>query len=150
MKIALINPVPMDLTHKDPRPKFSNFAEPLGLLYIAEVLINNGYEVSIFDHGATNYNFTQVVNWIKNKNPDVLGISVLTRSFLSGIKIAKLAKEWNQNIKIILGNYHTVCAERILNKYDFVDFCIQGEAESKKKVIIMRTLVVYFIEKMDL
>ena len=99
-------------------------APPLGLLYIAEVLINNGYDVSIFDHGATNYNFIQVLSWIKNKNPDVLGISVLTRSFLSGIKIAKLAKDWNPNIKIILGNYHTICAERILNKYSFIDFCI--------------------------
>ncbi len=129
MKIALIFPVPMDLKREDPRPMFSSFAEPLGLLYIAGILIENGYEVSILDHGATDYNFSQVLNWIKKQDPDVLGISILTRSFLSGIKIAKLAKDWNPNIKIILGNYQTVCAERILKKYDFIDFCVRGEGE---------------------
>ncbi|MFX1256952.1 MAG: B12-binding domain-containing radical SAM protein [Promethearchaeota archaeon] len=129
MKIALIFPVPMDLDRKDPRPMFSSFAEPLGLLYIAGILIENGYDVSILDHGATDYTFSQVLNWIKKKDPDVLGISVLTRSFLSGIKIAKLAKNWNPNITIILGNYHTVCAEKILKKYNFIDFCVIDEGE---------------------
>ena len=108
MKIALIFPVPMDLDRKDPRPMFTSFAEPLGLLYIAGVLMKNGYDVSILDHGATDYTFSQVLDWIKLQDPDVLGISVLTRSFLSGIKIAKLAKDWNPNIITILGNYQTV------------------------------------------
>ena len=129
MKIALIFPVPMDLHREDPRPMFSSFAEPLGLLYIAGVLIENGYDVSILDHGATDYNFPQVLNWIKKQNPDVLGISILTRSFQSGIRIAKLAKDWNPSITIILGNYQTVCAERILMKYKFIDFCVRGEGE---------------------
>ncbi|MFX1275389.1 MAG: B12-binding domain-containing radical SAM protein [Promethearchaeota archaeon] len=129
MKIVLIFPVPMDLNRKDPKPMFASFAEPLGLLYIAGVLMEEGYDVSILDHGATDYTFSQVLNWIKKEDPDVLGISVLTRSFLSGIKIAKLAKEWNPNITIILGNYQTVCAERILKKYNFIDFCIRGEGE---------------------
>ena len=47
MKIALIFPVPMDLDRKDPRPMFSSFAEPLGLLYLAGVLMENGYDVII-------------------------------------------------------------------------------------------------------
>jgi len=129
MKVALINPVPMDLNRKDPRPMFYNFAEPLGLLYIAGVLIGDGYEVSVLDHGATDYTFSQVLEWVKIQDPDVLGISVLTRSFLSGIKIAELAKNWNPNITVILGNFHTVCAERILEKYNFIDICIRGEGE---------------------
>ena len=61
MKIALINPVPMDLKQNDSRPKFSSFAEPLGLLYIAGVLGRNGYEVSVLDHGITNYSVTRNV-----------------------------------------------------------------------------------------
>ncbi|TFG25667.1 MAG: B12-binding domain-containing radical SAM protein [Promethearchaeota archaeon] len=129
MKIALIFPVPMDLQREDPRPMFSSFAEPLGLLYIAGVLMEHGYDVSILDHGATNYTFEDVLNWIKKQNPDILGISVLTRSFQSGITIAKLAKDWNPSLTIILGNYQTVCAEKILNKYNFIDFCVRGEGE---------------------
>ena len=129
IKIALIFPVPMDLNRKDPRPMFASFAEPLGLLYIAGGLIEDGYEVSILDHGATNYNFSQVLNWIKKQDPDVIGISVLIRSFISGIQIARLAKDWNPNITIILGNYQTVCAEKILKKYNFIDFCVRGEGE---------------------
>ncbi len=129
MKIALIFPVPMDLHREDPRPMFSSFAEPLGLLYIAGVLMEEGYDVSVLDHGATDYTFPQVLDWIKKQNPDVLGISVLTRSFQSGIRIARLAKDWNPSITIILGNYQTVCAERILMKYKFIDFCVRGEGE---------------------
>lgn len=129
MKIALINPVPMDMNLKEPRPMFSSFGEPLGLLYIAGILIKNGYDVSILDHGGTDYTFSQVLDWIKKQDPDVVGISVLTRSFLSGIEIAKLAKDWNPNITIILGNYQTVCAEKILGKYNFIDFCVRGEGE---------------------
>ncbi|MFX0104612.1 MAG: B12-binding domain-containing radical SAM protein, partial [Candidatus Hodarchaeota archaeon] len=124
------NPVPMDLNQADPRPMFSSFAEPLGLLYIAEVLLKDGHNVSVLDHGATGYNFSQVLEWIKKQDPDILGISVLTRSFLSGIQIAKLANEWNPNIITILGNYQTVCAERILKKYKFIDFCVRGEGEN--------------------
>ncbi len=129
MKIALINPVPMELDKKELRPMFSGFAEPLGLLYIAGVLKEEGYEISILDHAATNYTFSQVLGWIKEKDPDVIGISVLTRSFLSGIEIARIAKEWNPNIITILGNYHTVCADKILSKYNFIDFCVCGEGE---------------------
>ncbi len=119
----------MDLKRSNPRPMFSSFAEPLGLLYIAEMLIQNGHEVTILDHGATNFTFSQVLDWIKKQEPEILGISVLIRSFLSGIEIANMAKEWNPNLIVVLGNYQTVCAERIMNKYSFVDFCIQGEGE---------------------
>lgn len=119
----------MDLEQEDPRPKFSSFAEPLGLLYIAGVLQKEGYKVSILDHGTTNYTFSQVLKWIKNQDPDVLGISVLTRSFLSGVKVAELAKDWNPNIRIIFGNYHTICAERIMEEYPFIDFIVRGEGE---------------------
>lgn len=129
MKIALVNPSPMDLEQDDPRPKFSSFAEPLGLLYIAEMLKSNGYEVCILDHGTTNFTFSQVIEWINNEAPDVLGISVLTRSFLSGITIARLAKKSDPNLTVILGNYHTVCAEKILQKYSFIDICVCGEGE---------------------
>lgn len=136
MKIALIFPVPMDLGGENPRPMFSSFAEPLGLLYIAGVLKKEGYDVSILDHGATDYTYSQVLDWIKKENPDVLGIAILTRSFSSGIQIAKLAKEWNSNLTIILGNYQTVCAEKILKKYNFIDFCVIGEGEHTLKELI--------------
>jgi anaerobic magnesium-protoporphyrin IX monomethyl ester cyclase len=129
MKVALINPIPMNSDLWNSRPMFSSFAEPLGLLYIAEALKENDYEVAILDHGATNYTFSQVLNWIKNYDPDVLGISVLTRSFLSGIKIAKIAKDWTPDLQIVLGNYHTICAEKIMNKYNFIDYCVLGEGE---------------------
>jgi anaerobic magnesium-protoporphyrin IX monomethyl ester cyclase len=129
MKVALINPIPMESDQWDSRPMFSSFAEPLGLLYIAEVLKEDGHQISILDHGAMNFTYSQVLEWIKSKNPDVLGISVLTRSFVSGIKIAKLAKAYNPDLHIILGNYHTICAEKIMSKYNFIDFCILGEGE---------------------
>lgn len=138
MKIALINPIPLENDQVNTPPMFSSFAEPLGLLYIAKVLKENGFIVSILDQGPMNYSFSQVLDWIKEKNPDVLGVSVLTRSFLSGIKIVKLAKSWNPDLISILGNYHTICAERIMNKYEFIDFCVLGEGEYTMLEILKR------------
>jgi len=129
MKVALINAVPVDMTKENPKPLFSSFAEPLGVLYIAGVLLKEGYKVSVLDHGATDYTFSQVLEWIKREDPDVLGLSVLTRAFQSGIEIAKLAKEWNPNLIVLLGNFQTVCGERILKKYNIIDFCVRGEGE---------------------
>ena len=138
MNIALINPIPLDIDQGNIRSMFSSFAEPLGLLYIAEVLRENGFKISVLDQSAMNYTFSEVLDWIKKKDPDVLGVSVLTRSFLSGIEITKLAKNWNPDLITILGNYHTICAEKIMNKYKFIDFCVLGEAEYTMLEILKR------------
>ncbi|MFW9785034.1 MAG: B12-binding domain-containing radical SAM protein, partial [Candidatus Heimdallarchaeota archaeon] len=105
---------------------------PLGMCYLSAVLKNENYEVEIIDQAARGLNLLEIIKWIKNKDPDILGFSTLTASG-SGISAAKTSgkiKEWNPNIKIVFGNRHaTVNDYKILNKYPFVDICVRDEGE---------------------
>jgi len=103
---------------------------PLGILYIAEVLVKEGIEVSLLDQTVKGFSNRQVLAWVKKENPDILGFSVLQSAAEEAPKIAELAKAWNPNITIVMGNYHaTFNDERILKKYPFVDVIVRGEGE---------------------
>jgi anaerobic magnesium-protoporphyrin IX monomethyl ester cyclase len=103
---------------------------PLGILYIAGVLMKEGIEVSLLDETVKGFSHEQVLAWVKKENPDILGFSVLQSTAKEAPKIAELVKAWNPNVTTVMGNYHaTFNAERILKKYPFVDLIIRGEGE---------------------
>ncbi len=72
----------------------------------------------------------QTLDWVKKENPDILGFSILNSSAGEAIKLTGYAKADNPNLTTVFGNYHaTFNAERILNKYPFVDVIVRGEGE---------------------
>jgi radical SAM superfamily enzyme YgiQ (UPF0313 family) len=123
MRVALINP------HLEQR--IYSAWPPLGILYLGTILKNNGFHVDLLDAAARNYSKRNVLDWIKQKKPDIIGITVFTVSFLVSIDLAKQIKQWNPNIKIIIGHYHpTIQAERVIQKYgETVDYIVRGEGE---------------------
>jgi radical SAM superfamily enzyme YgiQ (UPF0313 family) len=126
MKFSFINPSPAP----DTPDMVVTAWPPLGILYCAGVLIDEGIEVSILDQAAKVFSTRQTVNWVKKENPEILGFSVLNSSMEEAVKIAGQAKMENPNLTIVFGNYHaTFNAERILNKYPFVDMIVRGEGE---------------------
>jgi anaerobic magnesium-protoporphyrin IX monomethyl ester cyclase len=103
---------------------------PLGMLYIAGILSRAGIEVTLLDQQIRGFSTELVLSWIKKEDPDVLGFSVLQSSSRQAAKIAELAKSWNPNISVIMGNYHaSFNDERILKKYPCVDVVVRGEGE---------------------
>jgi len=108
----------------------SNAWPPLGILYCATVLAQEGIEVKVLDQAATGLTTEEAAQWVKKVDPSVLGLSVLVSSSTEAQRIVKQVKEENENIFIVLGNYHpTFNAERILEKYPHVDAIARGEAE---------------------
>ncbi len=108
----------------------SNAWPPLGILYCATVLANEGFEVSVLDQAARGMSTSQAVNWVKREDPDILGLSVLGSSSKEAGRIVRLVKKENKSIWTVLGNYHpTFNAERILRKYPDVDIVVRGEGE---------------------
>lgn len=104
---------------------------PLGVLYCAGILMNNGVEVSILDQAARRLTSEQILKWVRREDPDILGFSVLVTSYNQTLNLAKEAKEQNPNLITVLGNYHaTFNAERILRKYPFIDVIVRGEGEN--------------------
>jgi len=127
MKFSFVSPSPA----VEAVGKIESPWPPLGVLYCAGVLINNGVEVSILDQAARRFTSEQILRWVRKEDPDILGFSVLVTSYNQTLNLAKEAKEQNPNLITVLGNYHaTFNAERILKKYSFIDIIVRGEGEN--------------------
>jgi radical SAM superfamily enzyme YgiQ (UPF0313 family) len=126
MKFSFINPTPSS----ESMYMVPAAWPPLGILYCAGVLMEEGIEVSILDQPAKGYSLDQTLSWVKKEDPDILGFSVLLSAAKEAPKIAERVKADNPNMTIVFGNYHaTFNAERILKKYPFVDVVVRGEGE---------------------
>jgi len=103
---------------------------PLGLLYIATLLKEEGYTVSLLDQAAKGLAIDEVIRWIMKENPDVLGFSTLASSGRMAAIIAGEVKKENPQLKIVFGNYYaTFNTERVMQKYPWVDIIVRGEGE---------------------
>ncbi|MFH1358679.1 MAG: radical SAM protein [archaeon] len=104
---------------------------PTGIAYLAAVLEREGYEVSVLNLTYTRYEdvIEDVKRKIKEINPDIFGINIMTNSRNSALKLLNVVKEINPNIPIIAGGVHTtILPEQVLNNFP-VDFLVLGEGE---------------------
>jgi anaerobic magnesium-protoporphyrin IX monomethyl ester cyclase len=130
MKFSFINPGPNPELPIEDVKKMVGAAPPLGMLYIATYLRENGIDVSIIDEAAQGYSLKDTVDWVKKENPNILGFSTCSSSGRKAALIAERVKKENPNIVTVFGNFFaTFNAERILKKYPFVDIIIRGEGE---------------------
>jgi len=132
MKIIIIysGPILTSETTEKELKIVQDYQMPLGVLYLGQILKDNGHNVILFDHNITGMSINSVVNWIKKVNPDILGFSVLSSSLFTSNAIAKKAKERNPNLIIVYGSYiPTFCAHEVLKHCNYVDFCVRNEGE---------------------
>ena len=130
MKFSFINPGPNPELPIEDIKKMVGAAPPLGMLYIATYLRENGVDISIIDEAAQGYSLKDTVDWVKKENPDILGFSTCSSSGRKAALIAEKVKQWNPNVSVVFGNFYaTFNAERILKKYLFVDYIVRGEGE---------------------
>lgn len=117
---------------------------PLGLAYIAAWLEKYKYEVKIVDALAEGANqirakgaFThigltdnQIKKAIIEANPAIVGISVMFTAFAAdAFRVAKIAKEVNKKIRVVIGGAHVSIDPKAALKDKNIDFAIQGEGE---------------------
>ncbi|MFX0208993.1 MAG: B12-binding domain-containing radical SAM protein [Candidatus Hodarchaeota archaeon] len=111
---------------------FLNFtAPPLGLGYIAAVLEENGYSnVRILDCSVLEYSPQTYRKFLKQFNPDFVGIQTLTPNFYDALKSAQIAKEECVPY-VALGGYHPTAmpTESLQLSHGNVDLVFKGEAE---------------------
>lgn len=133
MKILLINP-PIENTIASIMPKELeeglDFLPPLGIMYIAGYLEKEtNHQIEILDTQVERLNYDQIKEEIKKRNPDIIGITALTFTLIDVINTAKIAKEVNSNIKVILGGSHVnIYPEETINIPE-IDFLVLGEGE---------------------
>ncbi len=66
---------------------------------------------------------------IQNLSPSIVGISVTTPSYSNGLKFAKLVKECNPDIKVVMGGPHPSVLFEDVAKEKNIDFVVIGEGE---------------------
>ncbi len=129
MKIALVLP-PISLEERYNRAlaHITGSLPPLGLLSIATVLKNSGYDAIVLD-GAMR-SFGDIMMEIEQYRPGVVGITTMTLmwpkvKFLSG----ELKKKWPA-LNIIVGGAHaSIIRERALFEIPHIDAVAWGEGE---------------------
>lgn len=135
--------------------KIYNRYFPFGIVQLATILKERGYEARVYDADyyadpetidysqlssrypvflkslkTDNSVWREVIKNIRKWKPDVVGISVYTTFAASAFKLAKLVKENIKGCKVIMGGPHaTVKAGEILKICKDVDYVVRGEAE---------------------
>lgn len=153
MRILLIDP-PYQRLEKVFNPYF-----PLGIAYVASMLEKNGHFVRIYNadkgreekafittsdkesHITAHENLVQaVINpkhyvWaevrqrIEQFQPDVIGIHAMTSTFPSARVVARIAKEINAKVPVIVGGVHpTTVPDEVMADRN-IDFAVRGEGE---------------------
>jgi len=126
MKILLVDPPVDQIVDFIPYRKGPAFS--LGLLSIESYLEKHGY-TDIKLENFFNCRWNEVEIRLRRSNPDLIGISCVSDSRGFCWHLAKLAKEINPRVKIVLGNVHATFFPRQLLEHYPVDFCVLFEGE---------------------
>lgn len=129
MKVLLINPPDNLEIFLGKAKNFVPLFEPLGLLYIAAVCKQYGYDVCVIDAFAEKLTSQQIKNTIAKIQPKVVGFT----SFISNGNVIYDLGRWIKNeypnITVVFGNVHaSVYAEAYL-KNKCCDIVVHGEGE---------------------
>ena len=140
MRIVLINP-PIDsvLEHGNVSPVtqylFYNSA-PLGILYIAAVLEQEGHTVSVIDAAAELLDVAATTKRVEDFEPDVIGIGSFTVTFETTVKLGTYIKNALPTIPIILGSYHVTLMPDEAMSHRCFDVGVLGEGEFTMKELV--------------
>ena len=122
--VTLVNPPYPKGAHQ--HPPFT----PLGLGYLAAVLLKNKYKVDVIDCQVLNTSYEEVKRKLAKRKPDIVGMTSTTLTYKSALRIAEIAKELNPDCLTILGGCHaTFWNEKVLQDSQHIDVVVRGEGE---------------------
>ncbi len=126
MKILLIYPYFLN-----PRLHAEEIATvPMGLFYVGAMLKANGYDVEILNWHAAGNSPEMIRETLIDRNPDVIGFSIVHANRWGGIDIARVAKDLNPESTVVFGGIGaTFLWEHLLTHFPQVDAVVIGEGE---------------------
>ncbi len=125
MKITFINPPQTNSKYKF----IGVVAPPLGIAYMAAVLEENNFDVSVIDASAMDMTWEALEREIEKISPQVVAITALTPTIEQALKTAQLVKKVNSDTVVVMGGYHPTFNYSELLEKDFVDIVVMGEGE---------------------
>lgn len=141
---------------------YATRTELLGPTYLASVLRQSGYEVSIYDptieppqklkdgyyYGAPK---EIIIKKIIDFDPDVVGICChYSYSHPEAYEIARLVKHINSRAIVIMGGlFVSIYKDRVLRDSDFIDYGLIGEAENSLRDLLVALSSGSSVENID-
>ena len=133
MKILLINPPDYnEITTQVSRyvSESSSMQPPLGLMYIASVLLANGFnEVKIIDSQANKLSYNELESLILNESPDIVGMTAMTFTMTDVMMTARIIKKVAPEAAVVLGGAHVDIYPLETIQLPEIDYVIKGEGE---------------------
>jgi len=131
-KILLINPPQENVLQAGIEDDFIDiigYYPPLGLMYLATILKNNGYDVEIVDCVPMKINYSDLEEIIINLKPYIVGITTFTMSMVDVLFTANIVKRLNSDTYVVLGGHHVLLYPNESVRYQNIDYILQGEAD---------------------
>ncbi|MBI2662855.1 radical SAM protein [Candidatus Woesearchaeota archaeon] len=109
--------------------KIKGTLPPLGITTLAAYLIENKFNVGIIDPLVEGMSTNNLLNYIEEKKPSIIGFSVLTPTFEKAKDIAReIKKKYPDKIMIIGGHHITIFPKESVTENLF-DIFVYGEGE---------------------
>lgn len=133
MRVLLINPS-AENELLSCNPEFINqergYNPPLSILYLAGYLEKfSNFDIRVIDCQVEEINYPKLSKLIEENKPDVIGMTAMTFTLLDVLKVIKIAKRINSQIKIVLGGPHPHIYPKETINLPGVDYLILGEGE---------------------
>lgn len=140
MKILFINPPDFNTISAElpvAIQEAKGYNPPLGILYLAGYLEKySNHNLKILDCQAEELGYEQIEEAIKDFSPNVVAVSAMTFTLIDVIKVLKLVKKINPEIKTVLGGPHPhIYPEETISMKE-VDFVVLGEGEKIFKELL--------------
>lgn len=123
---------------------------PLGILYLAAVLLKQGFKADVVDVGAENLSLSALMIKIKEKKPKIIGISSMTANIRGSVQTAEAIKKHFPEIKIGLGGPHISADHGFISRFSqLFDFGVTGESEITLPQVVKMILSGEHIERIN-
>lgn len=133
MRVLLIHPPAINMITTNV-PRFADqetgFYPPLGLLYIASYLKKHTkHEVQVLDTQVEQLTYDQIEERIRQYNPDIVGIQMMTFTALDALLCAGVVKKINPKVPVIVGGPQpNIYVQETIAKPE-IDIIVLGEGE---------------------
>jgi radical SAM superfamily enzyme YgiQ (UPF0313 family) len=129
-KILFLNPPLSALERYGGLAAAGAMEPPHGLTYLASVMRESGWDVSILDAEALNLTTEDTIASILSSTPDVLACTSVTLSIQRTAEVAAAVKAVRPNVVTLIGGIHlTSQPQETMQRFPSFDYGIIGEGE---------------------
>jgi len=121
----------------NPSGAYTHEYPPLGILYLASYIREEGRDVAFFDDGARRNDRALLEDVIREFKPDLIAVSLYTSNILKTFEKISYLKKLIPNSRVVAGGPHaTVLPEKTLRECEDIDYVVVGEGEITLKELI--------------